>query len=78
MLFDSEADPIPCLPHIESLAGSAPDSIYCILGVRCQDLSKVCAGSTEWVTNVGEADETNLGDPRRRPVWCFFVEIGAN
>ncbi|XP_033972604.1 cationic trypsin-like [Trematomus bernacchii] len=62
----------------ESVAGPAPDSIFCILGVRCQGLYKVCASSTEWVRNVGEAEETNLRDARRLPVWCFLVEIGVD
>ncbi|KAI9520261.1 hypothetical protein NQZ68_020161 [Dissostichus eleginoides] len=47
-------------------------------GSGCQGWSKVCAGSTEWVKDVVEVDETNLRDSRRLPVRCFLVKTGVD
>ena len=78
MLFNSEADLVARFPHIESLAGLAPNCIYSVFCVRCQDLPYIAPLPREGIENVGEANETNLRDSRRLPSFYAFVEFGVD
>lgn len=78
MLFNSEADLIARFPHIESLAGLAPNCINSVFCVRCQGLPNIAPLSREGIENVGEANETNLRDPRRLPSFNAFIQFGMD